>query len=235
MSWDKNKPAGSDLVPDVDDEIRTNNDALETALNLEHDFSTGGGQTGKHKFPVGTTANRPAASIAGRIYLNTETNSIERDTGSDWVTAAEVNVSEFPSGTQMVFYQDTAPTGWTIQDTLDDKLLMVTKGSAAGGRTGGTSSGSWTITGGSVTVAGHTLTIAEMPSHTHSYSWEGHSFASYSGSATYGGTHQTGATGGNQPHSHGATFSHDGSWRPAAYNVIIAKKEGLNGTYVYPQ
>ena len=225
MSWDKNKPAGSDLVPDVDDEIRTNNDALETALNLEHDFSTGGGQTGKHKFPVGTTANRPAASIAGRIYLNTETNSIERDTGSDWVTAAEVNVSEFPSGTQMVFYQDTAPTGWTIQDTLDDKLLMVTKGSAAGGRTGGTSSGSWTITGGSVTVAGHTLTIAEIPSHTHTYyGYVGGTGGEYKGTGN-GATRNTGATGGGHAHSHGATFSHNGSWRPAAYNVIIAKKD----------
>jgi hypothetical protein len=70
----------------------------------------------------------------------------------------------FAAATKWVFYQDTAPDGWTIQNTLDDKLVYITKGSAAGGETGGGvhSTGSWTISG--ITQTGHTHA---GPSHTH--------------------------------------------------------------------
>jgi len=68
------------------------------------------------------------------------------------------------AGVKMIFYADTAPTGWTLLNTLDDKLLYITKGSSAGGQTGGGvhSTGSWTISG--LTVDSHTHT---GPSHTH--------------------------------------------------------------------
>lgn len=74
MAWDKNVPAGSLKVNQLDDALRTQNAALETAVDAEHGFATGGNQTGQHKFPIGTTAAREAVkgnanSTAGRLFL----------------------------------------------------------------------------------------------------------------------------------------------------------------------
>jgi hypothetical protein len=76
-----------------------------------------------------------------------------------------------PTGSKMLFYQNTAPVGWVILNTLNDKLVYITKGSVAGGRTGGTAhnTGTWSQPTHSHSVnAGthsHGLTL---PSHTHS-------------------------------------------------------------------
>ena len=66
----------------------------------------------------------------------------------------------------MLFYQDAAPLSWTLLNTLDDKVVYVTKGSAAGGQTGGAvhSAGTWTQPGHTHTGGSHTHT---WPSHTH--------------------------------------------------------------------
>ena len=42
-----------------------------------------------------------------------------------------------PSTETVLFYKDTAVTGYTLENTLDDKLVFVSKGSVAGGETGG--------------------------------------------------------------------------------------------------
>lgn len=77
----------------------------------------------------------------------------------------------FVTGRTLLLYENTAPTGWTIQNTLDDKLLFVTKGSVAGGQTGGTvhSSGTWTQPNHTHTTGDVTLTAAQsgLPAHTH--------------------------------------------------------------------
>lgn len=49
MAFDKTKPAGTTPLKTSDDQIRANNEALETAIGQDHDFATGGTQTGKHK------------------------------------------------------------------------------------------------------------------------------------------------------------------------------------------
>ena len=59
---------------------------------------------------------------------------------------------EFTSGTAMLFYQNAAPTGWTIDATNNDKFLRVV--SSAGG-----------VSGGAWNSLNHTHT---GPSHTHS-------------------------------------------------------------------
>lgn len=118
-----------------------------------------------------------------------------------------------PTGTKMLFYQDTAPIGWTIQNTLDDKLVYITKGSVAGGQTGGTvhSTGTWT-------QPDHTLTENEIPLHSHNYN----KIAITAGLAVgsnYGTVlGATSSTGGGAAHNHG------NAWRPAAYCCIICSK-----------
>ena len=74
MAWDKNQPVGSVVANQLDDLIRTNNEGLETAVNAEHYFVTGGTQTGRHKFGVGTEATRNGTSglaVAGAVWILT--------------------------------------------------------------------------------------------------------------------------------------------------------------------
>lgn len=76
MAWIKTLPDGDVGIEQGDDAIRTNNDALEAALNTEHYFVTGGSQTGRHKFGFGTTAVRNALTPQeGMIWFNTDAYS----------------------------------------------------------------------------------------------------------------------------------------------------------------
>lgn len=132
----------------------------------------------------------------------------------------QINVvsQSIPSGTKMLFYQASAPTGWTQDTSQNDKVIRVVSGE------GGGSGGSWTISG--VTVDAHTLITAEIPSHTHGYRYFTSSPYTTSGGtyiASNYSTQQTGATGGGGGHNHG--LSADGNWRPAYIDVIIATKD----------
>lgn len=72
-----------------------------------------------------------------------------------------------PSGTTMLFQQTAAPTGWTKQTTHNNKALRVVSGTASsGGSVAFTTafSTSRTVSG---SVANHTLTLSEIPSHNH--------------------------------------------------------------------
>jgi hypothetical protein len=105
-----------------------------------------------------------------------------------YVTTAIGNADAFPQGTSMLFQQTSAPTGWTKQTTHNDKALRIISGTVG---TGGSVAFSTalgagaTVAGGSVTgnptnnlavsVSGNisdtTLSINQIPSHTHQY-WQ---------------------------------------------------------------
>lgn len=91
MAWDKNQPDGGADIALGDNKIRENNAALETALGREHEFSTGGANSGRHAFLTGNNATRDAIAnwVAGSIYFNTEVRSgaicMQRYSGSAWV------------------------------------------------------------------------------------------------------------------------------------------------------
>jgi hypothetical protein len=82
--------------------------------------------------------------------------------------ASLTGIQPFPSGTKMVFYQASAPTGWTQDTANNDKALRVVSGS--GGGTGGSMglSVQWThnhtVSG---TTDAHTLTTSQIPAHGH--------------------------------------------------------------------
>lgn len=147
-----------------------------------------------------------------------------------------------PTGTKMVFRQASAPTGWTQDTTLNDRVLRLVSG--AGGGTGG----SWTISG--LTVAGHALTTNELPAHTHwtvgdrSYSSSGGISAGNTNAIAKWGSDDVGAgedqytlqpatgaadraatssVGSGQSHSHG--ISSNASWRPLYTDVIVGIKD----------
>ena len=141
--------------------------------------------------------------------------------------ANTLNTHKIPATTAAIFYQDTAPTTWTIDNTLDDKLLFITKGSAASGETGGGehSTGTWTYTGFTKDAHTHSVTIP---------------ISGYGGSAVgvqagyiqtdnpgniYHATTQPVATSGAQSD---AGITHDGTDRPAAYCAIICTKDAYS-------
>lgn len=67
--------------------------------------STGSG-TGGSGILSGTTTERPPAGVAGRVYLNTETNLLYRDTGTTWVG---INASQIISGYQVFSFSFDQP------------------------------------------------------------------------------------------------------------------------------
>lgn len=70
--------------------------------------------------------------------------------------------NDTPNGTSMIFVESSTPTGWTFNASGNDRVFMRTSTLGEGGTTGG----NWTISG--LTVQGHTLTVSQMPSHSHS-------------------------------------------------------------------
>jgi hypothetical protein len=87
-----------------------------------------------------------------------------------------VTVNEGPNyaGAVMVFQQTAAPTGWTKSTTFDDAILTATTSTISNGGTLGLTSAvnttrsiTGTVTYGSFTVGGTTMTAPMIPSHTH--------------------------------------------------------------------
>lgn len=133
----------------------------------------------------------------------------------------------FVLGTRMWFYQASAPNGiapifWRIVPAqTGDKVLAVRGGTTY--TTAGISQGTWT-------TANHTLTGAEMPSHTHLIRKTSQTVGAPNNSGPLRGQrpeHNTPTllnfatsepTGGGQPHNHGDT------WRPYAYVGLICEK-----------
>lgn len=167
MTWDVSVPAGSDPISQGDDVIRALKTDLQTALR-------GNGTDGDEaKFPgsdtanpifryrglKGTTGARPTAGQYG-LYFDTTRQVLQRDNGASWDdVAGGVGIV---SGTKMVFYQASAPTGWTAV-AVNDKFLRVVTAGGTGGTTGGTVAASTSLAH-SHTVNSHTH---GMSSHTH--------------------------------------------------------------------
>lgn len=138
-----------------------------------------------------------------------------------WLTVATflgsgLSLGGFPPGTLMLFVQTAAPTGWTKSTTHDNKALRVVSGSVT---TGGTQNFTAVLNG---TVGATTLTGAQIPSHTHSYSIYGNgsvggSLTEATNNTSLQATLSTAATGGGGSHTH--------SMDVAYVDVIIATKD----------
>lgn len=165
---------------------------------------------------AGVAAN--AADIAQEILDRAAADTVLQGQ----ITTNAGNITNLASGkfalntepVKLSFYQNTIPTGWTLDTSFDDRVPIVETTQAQGGTTGG----SWTISG---------LTA---DSHTHAVS----------GACTVGtptttvevvaGTPGQGA---GQSHIHSVTFSvssggptttgvsSGGGWRPAYVKVLV--------------
>jgi hypothetical protein len=111
-------------------------------------------------------------------------------------------------GTRWVFDNDTAPTSWTRDVTINDRMVMIESGTRS-------HDGSWTISG---------LTMA----HTHTTT-TGVESATIGGGSAFSGailwadtshTH-TGTSGGPSV----TTITSDGTWRPLHRDLIVCSKD----------
>ena len=242
-------------------------------LNVDHSFGDAF-DNGRHlQVTLMNAGGVPATRLAdeGLLWANAVAGNTEllyQDSTGRIVQITldgSVNApSPFASGTVMLFAQASPPSGW-VQTSNNDAMVRLVN-DASGGSTGG----SWTIGGTSLTlsagslsvsssfsgsvsgtVAGHTLAVGELPSHTHDTILP-ISGGSNGGSApggenavwSLGTPYQTdGGTGGGGSHTHGwsgsvsgtvtstptqgnptGTFSNDGTWRPSYVNAMLAVK-----------
>lgn len=208
----------SDGVDAIEIEAGTGNILINT--DLECDGTTQ--LDGTVKF----TSDSPAA---GKVIVSTDGNGT-----FSWEWAS------IPAGEIFLFEKDTAVTGYTLLTGVDDSLVYITKGSAAGGGTGAsTKSGStWTQPthdhGGLGAYTGYTtLTITQIPSHRHDF---GSGYSSLStvgghvGESHHGYPHQpyTDYQGGGGSHRHDLSgLTADGTpntWRPEGRNFTRQQK-----------
>jgi hypothetical protein len=146
--------------------------------------------------------------------------------GTTQSTAAAASSPSVPSGSVMLFYNASAPSGWTQNITQNDKALRVV--SSVGGTTGGSVAfstafasqpvtGSVSLSGLSVagSVQSHTLTSTELPNHAHTIpnvitTGGGNNWVGNGPSFGIGGATNVDG-GGGAGHSHGFSGSVTGS------------------------
>ena len=221
MTWDKTAPLDTVAANTIDDEICSMKSDLEDFFTVEHDFP-GDPDVPEliHTLPMGDTASRPAAAYEGRLYINTEFLTLQRDTGVAWEDITGASAYGVPAGTKMLFFQASAPTGWT-KDTAfgNDELLRVlgTGDISSGGEWGPTSD----------SQGGHTHTTPSTSlSKGHSGSNDNHDFGSVYWCMTV-----TAPPSHNLSHDHtsedGGAHTHTitSSWRPVYANVIVCTKD----------
>lgn len=102
MSWDKDKPAATTSLKQSNPQILANNAAIEAALDQDHDFTTGGTQTGKHnKVTLIETANLGtgaegvpilgAQTVSGKaelVFTDEDDNDIQITSGGKILSAS---------------------------------------------------------------------------------------------------------------------------------------------------
>lgn len=144
-------------------------------------------------------------------------------TAINYFTPGNRRVISLAAGIKTLFFESTAPTGWTKLTTHNDKALRVVSG--VGGSFGGSTAFSTVMASrtpaGSVTVsnAAFTLTTSQIPSHTHgaianSGSGGGATVANWAVSnafganaSNFGSTGNGGLGGGSHTHNNTASFS----------------------------
>jgi hypothetical protein len=161
--------------------------AVTNATNAVNTGTTDDTTTNATMYPVwktSTSGNLPEKTSSTKLSFNPSTGTLTA-TAFAGDGSALTGVGGFPSGTRLIFAQNTAPTGWTKDTTnYNNHALRVVTGTASTGGTvdfttafasqtpAGSVSTSITAVAGSVTISGGsvaatTLSTAQMPSHNH--------------------------------------------------------------------
>ena len=127
--------------------------------------------------------------------------------------------------TPLYFYQSSAPTGWSQVASNDNTMMRVVSGTGAG--TGGSTTLTDSFTNRtfsstfnvpfSITVSGHTITEAELPTHSHpteagDNSAGGDTPRVPSFPTITSGSSTSGPAGNGGAHSHSASVTAEATW-----------------------
>ena len=105
--------------------------------------------------PASTTSIRldPSSGSNDDITITGGTNvTVTRTSATELTIAAASGAASIPSGSVMLFYQGSAPTGWTKVTTQNNKALRVVSGT--GGGTGGNNNFTTVFSNQSLSVSG---------------------------------------------------------------------------------
>jgi len=223
------------------DNVPTYSDVTDTASGLmkkDHKIKLAGIETGatgdQTKADIeALDIELPAANLTGTVAdarISTLTSSKLTGALPAIDGSSLTGVQPFPSGTVMVFYQASAPTGWTKSTSQNNKALRVVSG------TGGGSGGSWDLSSGdtssstgahthtgpshthstpshshshSLSAGSHTLSTSQMPSHNHSIGF-GDRATGYNSAGKYANpnsSYSSGSAGSSSSHSHSLSGS----------------------------
>jgi len=179
---------------------------------------------------VETTDIKDGAVTAGKMATGAAASNlgsyVSQVNGQSGSVTVEIPPS-FASGTSMLFTQTAAPTGWTKSTTHNNKALRVVSGTAgSGGSVDFTTAFASQTPAGTVSVAGlsvgsTTLTTAQMPSHSHTFSFYSSGGTGSVGSAAADqiATWTTSSTGGGGSHNH--SLSGSASFTGSAINLAV--------------
>jgi len=227
MAWSNTVPSSAKSPSASTVDITSNWDWLGEALSAEHVSIQTANTAGRHLpgrcgvVKYGTQAAIAALSnIEHAIGYATDVCSFYVNTGAAWTER-----SSWPSGTKAIFYQATAPLGWTIDTDATDKVVIITD-AQGGSETGGTTLGSWSISG--ITM-NHRHSYTEIPNHTHNlscYGGFGATAISYYYTSLTTKSFNTSTVGDATCYTEysSAGIVTDGSWRPAYAKSIICTK-----------
>jgi len=120
------------------------------------------------RLPSATTAIQGAV-IVNNTYPPTGTSTVQPPSVDAFRRLYDAVGNFIPSGTKMLFYQASAPTGWTKLTTDNNKTLRVV--SDSGGGSGGTNSftSAFAVRGVPLTAHNHNGSVSDQSNnHTHS-------------------------------------------------------------------
>lgn len=202
------------------------NVALEESASNPNLSAIGGLPTGADKLPyfngVASAALTDLTSFARSLLGQADAISMRNLLGA----AGQA----FPAGTRMLFFQASAPVGWTHSTTAFNHALRVVPGGGVGGTTGGSlyftdAFKSQSVTG---TIGITTLTESQIPPHSHTIniyeSETGSGGVTQGGPSNLGAIYSTNIKGGGGGHNH--SFSGTAINLNVAYlNIISATKD----------
>jgi hypothetical protein len=182
------------------------------------------------------------AADEGRILYDTldTTSPVYIGGSSDWLAAGQYG--DVPLGTTLLMETDVATLGYSLLTDQDDKVIYLTKGSAAGGAAGGSVQGTETFPNHTHAAGSFTQGVSgatnSLPAHTHGPGAGSANFMRSSPGGqvgesgdSYGTFTATGSAGSGTTHTHsGGTVTGTSGNQSAAITWATWKPRGINFT-----